>query len=149
MKTLEEQGIGRPSTFTPTITTIISRGYVGREGKTLFATELGELTVALMKDKFPDIIDYRFTAGMENKLDDIANGKASMENVLGTFWKSFSADLEKAETKSKENKGAYVEHTDLICDKCGATMIVKSGRFGKFAACSIFFMRRSVLGWFS
>ena len=135
IKFLEDQGIGRPSTIPPTITTIISRGYVSREGKTLFATELGELTVALMKDNFHDIIDYRFTAGMENKLDDIANGKANMENVLGAFWKTFSSDLEKAEKKAKENKGAYVEHTDIICDKCGAKMIVKSGRFGKFAAC--------------
>ena len=135
MKVLEEQGIGRPSTYTPTITTIISRGYVDRDGKTLSATELGELTVALMKDNFPDIIDYRFTAGMENKLDDIANGKASMEAVLGSFWKTFSADLKKAEEKSSGNKGAYAEQTDIICDKCGARMVVKSGRFGKFAAC--------------
>ncbi len=135
MKFLEEQGIGRPSTFTPTITTIISRGYVSREGKTLFATELGELTVKLMKDNFPDIIDYRFTAGMENKLDDIANGSASMQTVLGSFWKTFSADLKKAEENSKEHKDEYVEQTDIICDKCGAKMIVKSGRFGKFAAC--------------
>ncbi len=135
VKFLEEQGIGRPSTIPPTITTIISRGYVKREGKTLFATELGELTVALMKDNFPDIIDYRFTAGMENKLDDIANGKTDMETVLGAFWKTFSSDLEKAENKSKDNKDAYVEHTDIICEKCGAKMIVKSGRFGKFAAC--------------
>ncbi len=135
MKFLEEQGIGRPSTITPTITTIISRGYVDRNGKALYATELGELTVALMKDNFPDIIDYRFTAGMENKLDDIAGGKASMQNVLESFWKRFSADLKAAEEKTDENKGSYVEHTDIICDKCGARMIVKSGRFGKFAAC--------------
>lgn len=135
MKYLEEQGIGRPSTITPTITTIISRGYVSRDGKTLSATELGELTVDLMKDNFPDIIDIRFTAGMENKLDDIANGKATMEDVLGGFWKSFSEDLEKAEKKVNGHKGEYVEHTDIVCDKCGAKMIVKSGRFGKFAAC--------------
>ena len=135
IKFLEDQGIGRPSTIPPTITTIISRGYVNRDGKTLSATELGELTVALMKDNFPDIIDYRFTAGMENKLDDIANGKADMEHVLESFWKTFSSDLEKAEKKSKDNKGAYVEHTDIICEKCGAKMIVKSGKYGKFAAC--------------
>ncbi len=134
MKFLEEQGIGRPSTFTPTITTIISRGYVKREGKTLFATQLGEVTVALMKENFPDIIDYRFTAGMENKLDDIANGKAEMETVLGAFWKKFSQDLDKAEDKSK-NKTAFVEQTGIICDKCGAEMIVKSGKYGNFAAC--------------
>ena len=135
MKYLEEQGIGRPSTITPTITTIISRGYVSREGKTLAATELGELTVDLMKDNFPDIIDIRFTAGMENKLDDIASGKTTMEKVLEGFWSSFSKDLEKAEKKADGHKGEYVEHTDIVCDKCGAKMIVKSGRFGKFAAC--------------
>ncbi|MBP5208324.1 MAG: type I DNA topoisomerase [Clostridia bacterium] len=135
MKYLEEQGIGRPSTITPTITTIISRGYVSREGKTLAATELGELTVALMKDNFPDIIDIRFTAGMENKLDDIASGKATMEKVLGGFWVTFSEDLKKAEQKAGEHKGEYAEHTDIVCEKCGAKMIVKSGRFGKFAAC--------------
>ena len=135
MKVLEEQGIGRPSTFTPTITTIVSRGYVSREGKTLFATELGELTVKLMKDNFPDIIDYKFTAGMEKKLDDIANGSASMQTVLGTFWKTFSADLKKAEEKSKEDKEKYVEQTDIVCENCGVKMIVKNGKFGKFAAC--------------
>ena len=135
MKFLEEQGIGRPSTFTPTITTIVSRGYVSREGKTLFATELGELTVKLMKDNFPDIIDYKFTAGMEKKLDDIANGSASMETVLGSFWKTFSADLKKAEERSKEDKEKYVEQTDILCESCGVKMIVKNGKFGKFAAC--------------
>ena len=135
MKFLEEQGIGRPSTFTPTITTIIDRGYVERDGKILRATSLGELTVGLMKDNFPDIIDIHFTAGMENKLDDIANGKASMEEVLSGFWNTFSEDLKKAEEKSAEHKGEYVEHADLRCDKCGSPMIVKNGRFGKFAAC--------------
>ena len=133
IKFLEEQGIGRPSTIPPTITTIIDRGYVSRDGKSLGATKLGELTVALMKENFPDIIDYKFTAGMETQLDEIAQGNMTMQKVLADFWKSFSADLEAAEKHSE--KGAYVEETDIICDKCGAKMVVKSGRFGKFAAC--------------
>lgn len=132
IKALEDQGIGRPSTIPPTITTIITRGYVERDGKTLASTKLGELTVDLMKRNFPDIIDYRFTAGMEDKLDGIANGKNTMEDVLAGFWKTFSADLKKAEKDPGEKP---VEETDIICDKCGAKMIVKSGRFGKFAAC--------------
>ncbi len=133
IKFLEEQGIGRPSTIPPTITTIIDREYVSRDGKSLGATKLGELTVDLMKDNFPDIIDYKFTAGMETQLDEIAQGKMTMQKVLADFWKSFSADLEAAEKHSE--KGAYVEETDIICEKCGAKMVVKSGRFGKFAAC--------------
>ncbi len=133
IKFLEDQGIGRPSTIPPTITTIIDRDYVARDGKSLSATKLGELTVDLMKDNFPDIIDYKFTADMETKLDEIATGKMTMEKVLEQFWKPFSEDLEAAEKHSE--KGAYVEETDIICDKCGAKMIVKSGRFGKFAAC--------------
>ena len=133
IKFLEEQGIGRPSTIPPTITTICDRGYVSRDGKSLGATKLGEVTVELMKNNFPDIVDYKFTAGMETRLDEIAQGKITMSKVLEDFWRSFSADLEKAEKNSE--KGAYVEETDIICEKCGAKMIVKSGKYGKFAAC--------------
>ncbi len=133
IKFLEDQGIGRPSTIPPTITTIIDRGYVSRDGKSLGATKLGELTVELMKNNFPDIVDYKFTAGMETRLDEIAQGKMTMQKVLEDFWKSFSEDLAEAEKRSE--KKSYVEETDIICDKCGAKMIVKSGRFGKFAAC--------------
>ncbi len=136
IKALEEKGIGRPSTIPPTITTIITRGYVKREGKALIPTELGEVTTALMKSDFADIVDYKFTANMENDLDRIEAGEVDMVDVLREFWKGFEKELIAAEKKSgMETAPAIVEETDIICDKCGAKMIVKSGRFGKFAAC--------------
>ncbi len=136
IKALEEKGIGRPSTIPPTITTILTRGYVRREGKQLLPTELGEVTTALMKSDFADIVDYKFTANMENDLDRIEAGEANMVDVLRDFWAGFERELTEAEKKSgMETTPAIVEETDIICDKCGAKMIVKSGRFGKFAAC--------------
>lgn len=136
IKFLDEKGIGRPSTYNTIITTILSRNYVARDGRSLLPTPLGEVTTSLMKQNFPDIIDYAFTAQMENELDDIERGKADMTAVLQSFWQGFSAELKKAETTI--GKGDFelpVEETDIICEKCGARMIVKSGRFGKFAAC--------------
>lgn len=136
IKFLEEQGIGRPSTIPPTITTIIDREYVKREGKTLIPTSLGEVIVNLMKEYFPDIIDYKFTAEMEERLDSIAHGKHTYEGVLDEFWKDFEKTLKAAETRTGGKKVAVEpEKTDIICDKCGATMVIKAGRFGKFAAC--------------
>ncbi len=136
IKALEEKGIGRPSTIPPTITTILTRGYVKREGKALIPTELGEVTTELMKSDFADIVDYKFTANMETELDRIEEGEANMVDVLREFWKGFERELTAAEQKSGMETGpAIVEETDIICDKCGAKMIVKSGRFGKFAAC--------------
>ncbi len=136
IKALEEKGIGRPSTIPPTITTILTRGYVKREGKALIPTELGEVTTALMKSDFADIVDYKFTANMENDLDRIEAGEVDMVDVLREFWMGFEKELIAAEKKSgMETAPAIVEETDIICDKCGAKMIVKSGRFGKFAAC--------------
>ncbi len=136
VKFLEEKGIGRPSTFTSIITTIISRGYVARDGKALKPTALGEITTDIMMSKFPDIVDYKFTAQMEDSLDDIENAKNNGVNVLKGFYGKFSSDLENAfATLSKEEITIPVEETDIICDKCGAKMIIKNGRFGKFAAC--------------
>ena len=136
VKFLEDKGIGRPSTFAPIVTLIISRGYVAREGKALVPTPLGELTTKLMIESFPDIVDYRFTAQMEDKLDGVASGASTMEEVLSGFYKSFAAELEKAEsTVSKENIELPVEEADMICEQCGARMIIKNGRYGKFAAC--------------
>ena len=136
IKFLEEKGIGRPSTYTPIITTILQRGYVEREGKSLKPTPLGEVTTKIMEESFPDIVDYAFTAKMENDLDSIENGEETMLDVLSSFYEKFAADLEKAEqTVSKETIQLPVEETDMICEKCGSRMIVKSGRFGKFAAC--------------
>lgn len=134
IKFLEEQGIGRPSTYAQTITTITERGYIAREGKSLLPTELGEITVGLMKEYFPDIIDCKFTAGMESSLDEIANGGESMQGVLSSFWDGFSKSLKEADEKTAEKKKTP-EQTDITCELCGATMVVKNGRFGKFAAC--------------
>ena len=136
IKFLEEKGIGRPSTFATIITTIISRNYVKREGKSLVPTPTGELTNKLMKESFPDIVDYKFTAQMEDKLDNIENGEIKMNAILAEFWKDFSLELEKANVKMEnEELDVPVEETDIICDKCGAKMIIKNGRYGKFAAC--------------
>ena len=136
VKFLEERGIGRPSTFATIITTIITRGYVVRDGKSLKPTELGEITTRLMVENFPKIVDYQFTAEMETELDEIANGVNTMSGVLRGFYDEFSAALDHAEQTVE--KGSYappVEETDMICEKCGARMVVKNGRYGKFAAC--------------
>lgn len=136
IKFLEEKGIGRPSTYTPIITTIIARNYVTRDGKALVPTELGEITTRLMKENFPDIVDYKFTAGMENELDHIENGEMELQTLLHSFWDGFKGELERAEQMIQPgNYELPVEKTDMVCEKCGATMVVKNGRFGKFAAC--------------
>ncbi len=136
IKFLEEMGIGRPSTFATIITTIISRNYVKREGKSLVPTPTGEITNKIMKESFPDIVNYKFTAEMESDLDKVENGKMSMDKVLNTFWGSFEKELEAANEKMKNTElDVPVEETDIICEKCGSKMVVKNGRFGKFAAC--------------
>ncbi len=135
VKFLEERGIGRPSTFASIITTIIERDYVRRDGKMLVPTTLGEVTTRLMKESFADIVDYKFTANMENKLDDIENGEVTTEQLLTEFWADFSRELEEAEKAGGEHLALPQEETDLVCEKCGAKMIVRSGRYGKFAAC--------------
>ena len=136
VKFLEEKGIGRPSTFTPIITVIITRGYVAREGKFLKPTPLGEITTKIMNEYFPDIMDYKFTALMENRLDTIANGKETLEDVLSDFYKGFSKELEKADTATPQSNVELLhEKAGIYCEKCGNEMIIKNGRFGKFAAC--------------
>ena len=136
IKFLEEKGIGRPSTYAPIITVIISRGYVAKEGRHLKPTPLGEITTKIMNEHFPDIVNYKFTANMENNLDTIESGKVAMEKVLSDFYSGFKKELDKASISL--NKGDIelpVEETDIICELCGSKMIVKNGRFGKFAAC--------------
>ncbi len=136
IEAFKEMGIGRPSTYASTISTILSREYVKREGKSLAPTALGETTTKLMLENFPEIVDYKFTAQMETDLDKIEHNANTMESVLSTFYGRFKQSLEKAsETVSKEDVVLPVEETDIICDKCGSKMIIKSGRFGKFAAC--------------
>lgn len=136
VKALEEKGIGRPSTYTPTITTIIQRGYVERVSKSLAPTPLGEATNRLMVDNFPDIADYNFTAGMEKNLDDVESGEKSLIDVLSGFYSDFEKEMATAEETVKEkNYKLPVIETDIVCEKCGSKMVIKSGRFGKFAAC--------------
>ncbi len=135
IKFLEEKGIGRPSTYTPIITTIISREYVARDGKMLVPTQLGEVTTKLMKESFSEIVDYKFTAKMEDKLDGIEHGKETLEGVLGKFWGELEPKLAAANESTVKAEALPVVETDIICEKCGAKMVIKSGRFGKFAAC--------------
>ncbi len=136
IKFLEENGIGRPSTYTPIITTIIARSYVKRNGKSLVSTPLGEVTTRLMKESFPDIVDYEFTASMEEKLDSIENGTTTVTEVLSDFYSEFSVFLEKAmNTVSPESVEVPVEESDVTCELCGSKMVYKNGRFGRFLAC--------------
>lgn len=136
VKFLEERGIGRPSTFATIIGTIIDRGYVEREGRALKPTPLGETTTDLMLENFRDIMDYDFTAHMEERLDDIERGEADMVQVLDEFYKGFSKDLDAAMASAPERKKPEPEMTDVICDKCGAPMVIKRSRYGPFLGCS-------------
>ena len=136
IKFLEENGIGRPSTYTPIITTIISRSYIKRNGKSLVSTPLGEVTTKLMKEHFPDIVNYEFTATMENRLDSIENRDIGMEEVLSDFYSDFEKSLEKAkEDIHRETVEIPAEESDVVCELCGKRMIYKNGRFGRFLAC--------------
>ena len=136
IKVLEENGIGRPSTYAPTITTILSRNYVEREGKQLKPTQLGEITTKLMKEHFNQIVDAEFTAHMEEDLDEIADRKKPWTEVLDGFYGGFEKSLEKAEVDT-EGVSYKVpdQETNVICELCGRNMVIKSGRFGKFLAC--------------
>ena len=136
IKAMEENGIGRPSTYAPTVSTILSRDYVEREGKALRPTSLGEVTTRLMKEQFPDIVDVDFTAQMEQKLDRIENGSADWVSVLQNFYTGFSKTLQQAEQSlSGERIAVPEEQSDEICEKCGRRMVIKTGRYGKFLAC--------------
>ena len=137
VRAMEEMGIGRPSTYAPTISTILARGYVLREKKQLVPGELGIMTTDLMKEYFPDIVDTAFTAAMEAELDDVEAGKREWHDVIAKFYGPFEKTLEKAESKI-EKVEIPDEESDVICDKCGARMVYKMGRFGKFLACPNF-----------
>ena len=137
VKTLEEKGIGRPSTYAPTISTIVDRGYVLREKKVLMPTELGFVVTRLMKENFKGIVDVAFTAGMEEKLDKVEEGAVSWQQVVGDFYGPFEKDLEAAGVNIDKVK-LPDPVSDVPCDKCGAMMVIKTGRFGKFLACPNF-----------
>ncbi len=136
IKTLEEYGIGRPSTYAATITTLTSREYVKREAKSLVPTELGEVITKLMKERFPKIVNVKFTAQMEEDLDEIENGKEEWQDVLESFYGDFEKTLKEAKAEMEGVKLKLKEdETDIICEKCGRRMVVKTSRYGKFIAC--------------
>lgn len=137
VKTLEELGIGRPSTYAPTLETIQKRGYVAIEEKKFIPTELGDLVNQLMEEFFPEILDSEFTAKMETDLDHVEDGMEDWVKVLSSFYESFEKRLEVAEEEMKEVE-IQDEVSDEICEKCGRHMVYKMGRFGKFLACSGF-----------
>ena len=135
IKALEENEIGRPSTFVPIITTILAREYVERDGKTLKPTALGEVTTKLMKDHFSSIIGYDFTAQLETQLDKIEEGSADWHNIIKPFYEIFTKTLDEAEKSLTERVKVPEEVTEEICPNCGKNLVIKSGRFGKFLAC--------------
>lgn len=134
VKTMEELGIGRPSTYAPTITTIIARHYVTREKKNLYMTELGEVVNDMMKKAFPTIVDVNFTANMETLLDGVGTGKVEWKTVVRNFWPDLHESVLAAEKELDQVKVSD-EETDVICDKCGRHMVIKYGPHGKFLAC--------------
>ncbi len=137
VRTLEENGIGRPSTYAPTISTIISRGYVSREKKRLYPTELGIMITDMMNKYFREIVDTEFTALMESRLDAVEEGREDWKQILRDFYPEFEHTLGIAE-KEIEKIDIKDEISDVVCDQCGARMVYKMGRFGKFLACPNF-----------
>ena len=134
VKMLEELGIGRPSTYAPTITTIINRRYVAKENKNLYMTELGEVVNNMMKEALPSIVDVNFTATMEALLDRVGDGSVPWKTVVENFWPDLYEAVTEAEKNLEEVK-VEDEVTDVICENCGRNMVVKYGPHGKFLAC--------------
>ena len=134
IKTLEEIGVGRPSTYAPTLTTIQARHYVTKEAKNLFPTELGEMVDEIMKTYFTDIVDLDFTANMEKRLDDVEMGKEEWKQIIRDFYPDFKKSVENAAEKLEKIE-IKDEETDIVCEKCGRNMVIKYGRYGKFLAC--------------
>ncbi|WP_312693010.1 type I DNA topoisomerase [Caproiciproducens sp.] len=136
IKALEENGIGRPSTYAATISTITGREYVAREGKALKPTELGEVSTKLMRERFPKIVNIKFTAQVENDLDSVQSGKTDWIQTLHDFYGDFEKTLKQAKEDMQGVKIQLKEdETDIICEKCGRRMVIKTGRYGKFIAC--------------
>ena len=134
VKVMEEKGIGRPSTYAPTISTLEERVYIEKEGRYLKPTELGEIVNKLLEDNFKDIVDVKFTADMENKLDDVADSKQDYVQMLREFYEPFNKNLLEVQDKIEKVKIPEQE-TEVVCEKCGRKMVIKQGRFGKFLAC--------------
>lgn len=136
VKTLEENGVGRPSTYAPTITTLLARGYIVKENKNLYVTELGEVVNQIMCEYFDEIVDVDFTATMERILDEIASGNVEWKEIMRSFYPNFHKTVEYAEGQIENID--LTEVTDIPCDKCGAPMIIRYGKYGKFLGCPNF-----------
>jgi DNA topoisomerase-1 len=136
VKTLEENGVGRPSTYAPTITTLLTRGYVVKEKRNLYPTELGEVVNNIMVGYFKDIVDVEFTAHLEQLLDDVETGKVKWKETIRDFYPEFKETLEIAEKEIGEID--FTEETDIICEKCNVNMVIRYGKYGKFIACPNF-----------
>jgi len=134
VKILEEKGIGRPSTYAPTISTILARRYIEKKQKQIFPTDLGKVVNKLLTENFPDVINIEFTANMEQKFDNISEGKEEWKNVIKQFYGPFEEVVEKVEKELEHVKLEY-EVSDVPCEKCGRLMVIKYGRYGKFLAC--------------
>ncbi len=134
VRTLEELGIGRPSTYAPTITTLLARRYITKEAKNLYVTEMGNAVNGIMKDAFPEIVDVKFTATMESLLDEVEDGQVKWKSVIENFYPDLAEAIKKAEKEIEAVKIAD-EETDIICEKCGRHMVIKYGPHGKFLAC--------------
>jgi DNA topoisomerase-1 len=134
VRTLEELGIGRPSTYAPTITTIVARRYITKEQKNLYMTELGEVVNRIMCQEFPQIVDVHFTANMELLLDSVADGKIEWKTIVRNFYPDLKEAVDKAESELDRVKVAD-EESDVICENCGRRMVIKYGPHGKFLAC--------------
>ena len=134
VRTLEELGVGRPSTYAPTISTILGRRYIAEEGKNIFVTEIGEVVNGIMKDSFTSIVDEHFTANMESLLDGVEEGSIQWKTVIRNFYPDLDESVKKAE-KELEKVEIHDEVTDVICDQCGRNMVIKYGPHGKFLAC--------------
>ncbi len=136
VKTLEENGVGRPSTYAPTITTLLARGYIVKENKMLYPTELGEVVNYIMLKQFDEVVDVEFTANMERILDEIAAGNVEWKEIIKSFYPNFNQTVLKAEEEVQNVD--LTEKTDIPCEKCGAHLIVRYGKYGKFLGCPNF-----------
>ena len=134
VRTLEELGIGRPSTYAPTISTLLGRRYITKEGRNLFVTEMGNAVNRIMKDAFPTIVDEKFTANLESLLDGVEAGNVKWKTVIENFYPDLHEAVEKAE-KEIEKVRIADEETDIVCEECGRNMVIKYGPHGKFLAC--------------
>ncbi len=134
VRAMEERGIGRPSTYAPTITTLLARHYILKEKKSLYVTEIGEVVNGIMKESFPDIVDPNFTARVEDSLDEVENGKREWKTILREFYPGFEKEV-KAADEELEKVELHDEETDVICENCGRHMVIKYGPHGKFLAC--------------